>query len=608
MARRVGADGAVHALGLTFPHPLGLAAGFDKNAVGIDALAALGFGHVEIGTVTGEPQPGNPKPRLFRLPADRADRQPDGLQQRRRRGRRPPSRRPAAAIAPTRRAIGADSARHLRRLGGQGWSVGVNIGKSKVVDEGDQAAVQADYEKSAGLLAPYADYLVVNVSSPNTPGLRSLQAVDRLGPLLEAVRRRADAVTDHRVPLLVKIAPDLADDDVLAVADLATGLGLDGLIATNTTISRAGLASRPGRGRADRRRRTVRPAAHRALAGGAPAAQGPGRRRAHPGLGRRHHHARGRARPAGRGRDPAPGLHRVRLRGPAVAPAPGARAPHERGDPSARHRDGAGDPQGRCVPPPHRRRAGHRRAVPSRHLRRALGRRRQPRRRHGPPGPPVVLGAQGPSDRRPRADPGDRGRGGRPGHPVAGRAAGRDPARGDRAAGAPVLAAEGTGELRARRARPCRGAAVPPRRAAARARLRRLAGGRRGRRGAPAVRPGGPPVGARGHRRHRRRLGRSAGPGRGPPGRAARAGRADVVYAAGPTALLHAVAEAAEAIGAWSQTALEEPLVCATGLCHGCAVPVVGEDGAPRTARACVDGPVFRGDRVRWRDLQETAR
>ena len=84
--------------------------------------------------------------------------------------------------------------------------------------------------------------------------------------------------------------------------------------------------------------------------------------------------------------------------------------------------------------------------------------------------------------------------------------------------------------------------------------------------------------------------------------------RADVVYAAGPTSLLHAVAEAAEAIGAWSQTALEEPLVCATGLCHGCAVPVVGEDGAPRTARACVDGPVFRGDRVRWRDLQETAR
>jgi dihydroorotate dehydrogenase len=246
MARRVGADGAVHALGLTFPHPLGLAAGFDKNAVGIDALAALGFGHVEIGTVTGEPQPGNPKPRLFRLPADRAIVNRMGFNND---GAEVVARRLAARAA----AICADSTRHRRRLGTPSAPtrragvvvVGVNIGKSKVVDEGDQAAVQADYEKSAGLLAPYADYLVVNVSSPNTPGLRSLQAVDRLGPLLEAVRRRADAVTDHRVPLLVKIAPDLADDDVLAVADLATGLGLDGLIATNTTISRAGLASDP---------------------------------------------------------------------------------------------------------------------------------------------------------------------------------------------------------------------------------------------------------------------------------------------------------------------------------------------------------------------------
>ena len=122
--------------------------------------------------------------------------------------------------------------------------LGVNIGKTKVVPEDDQAAVQADYEKSAGLLAPHADYLVVNVSSPNTPGLRSLQSVERLGPLLAAVRARADRVTgDRRVPLLVKIAPDLADEDVLAVADLALALGLDGIIATNTTISRAGLVT-----------------------------------------------------------------------------------------------------------------------------------------------------------------------------------------------------------------------------------------------------------------------------------------------------------------------------------------------------------------------------
>jgi dihydroorotate dehydrogenase len=117
----------------------------------------------------------------------------------------------------------------------------VNIGKTKVVPDDDQAAVLADYEKSARLLSPYADYLVVNVSSPNTPGLRDLQAVERLQPLLEHVRRTADAATDHRVPMLVKIAPDLSDDDVLAVADLAGAIGLDGIIATNTTISREGL-------------------------------------------------------------------------------------------------------------------------------------------------------------------------------------------------------------------------------------------------------------------------------------------------------------------------------------------------------------------------------
>ena len=117
----------------------------------------------------------------------------------------------------------------------------------------------ADYEKRAGLLAPHADYLVVNVSSPNTPGLRDLQAVDRLRA---AARRRAPSRRrvrpDHRVPLLVKIAPDLADDDVDAVADLALELGLDGIIATNTTISRAGLATPGADGRGGRRRRPLR--------------------------------------------------------------------------------------------------------------------------------------------------------------------------------------------------------------------------------------------------------------------------------------------------------------------------------------------------------------
>ena len=211
----------VRALGLTFPHPLGLAAGFDKNAVGIDGLAALGFGHVEIGTVTGEPQPGNPRPRLFRLTADRAIVNRMGFNN------------DGAEVVATRLAAW--------RAGGGRTILGVNIGKSKVVPEHEAAG---DYEKSAGLLAPYADYLVVNVSSPNTPGLRDLQAVEKLEPILAAVRRRADEVRpDHRVPLLVKIAPDLGDDDVAAVADLAKASGLDGIIATNTTISRDGLAT-----------------------------------------------------------------------------------------------------------------------------------------------------------------------------------------------------------------------------------------------------------------------------------------------------------------------------------------------------------------------------
>ncbi|GAA4713791.1 quinone-dependent dihydroorotate dehydrogenase [Nocardioides conyzicola] len=211
----------VSALGLTFPNVLGLAAGFDKNAVGIDALAALGFGHVEIGTVTGEGQPGNPTPRLFRLPDDRAVVNRMGF-----------NNDGAEVVAERLRARG-------RR---PGVVLGVNIGKTKVVPDDDQAAVEADYEKSARLLTPYADYLVVNVSSPNTPGLRNLQAVEKLQPLLEHVRRTADAASpDRRVPLLVKIAPDLADDDVLGVAEMALAIGLDGIIATNTTISRAGL-------------------------------------------------------------------------------------------------------------------------------------------------------------------------------------------------------------------------------------------------------------------------------------------------------------------------------------------------------------------------------
>jgi dihydroorotate dehydrogenase len=207
----------VRALGLDLPGPLGLAAGFDKEARGADALLALGFAFVEVGTVTAQAQPGNPKPRMFRLTRDRALLNRLGFNNQ-----------------------GAEVA--ARRLaGGRTGVVGVNIGKTKVVPE-DEAV--PDYVASAERLAPLADYMVVNVSSPNTPGLRNLQTVDKLRPLLAAVRAACDRASPaRRVPLLVKIAPDLADDDVDAVADLALALGLDGIIATNTTISRAGLVT-----------------------------------------------------------------------------------------------------------------------------------------------------------------------------------------------------------------------------------------------------------------------------------------------------------------------------------------------------------------------------
>ncbi|MER6459981.1 quinone-dependent dihydroorotate dehydrogenase [Streptomyces sp. NPDC001228] len=209
------------AFGLRMHGPFGLAAGFDKNAVAIDGMAMLGFDHVEIGTVTGEAQPGNPKKRMFRLVADRALINRMGFNN-------DGSLTVAARLA-TREPV-------FRTV------VGVNIGKTKAVPE---AEAVRDYVKSAERLAPYADYLVVNVSSPNTPGLRDLQAVDHLRPLLTAVREAADRVAaNRRVPLLVKIAPDLADEDVDAVADLAVELGLDGIIATNTTIAREGLGLR----------------------------------------------------------------------------------------------------------------------------------------------------------------------------------------------------------------------------------------------------------------------------------------------------------------------------------------------------------------------------
>jgi dihydroorotate dehydrogenase len=205
----------ITAFGLTFNGPFGLAAGFDKNAVAIRALGDLGFSHVEIGTVTALAQPGNPKPRLFRLPADRALINRMGF-----------NNEGAHVVA---HRLGALRARYGSNLP----IIGVNIGKSKVTEVADAAG---DYRTSAKLLAPFADYLAVNVSSPNTPGLRSLQDVAALRPILEAVLEESLGL-----PVLVKIAPDLADEDILAVADLALELGLAGVIATNTTIGREGL-------------------------------------------------------------------------------------------------------------------------------------------------------------------------------------------------------------------------------------------------------------------------------------------------------------------------------------------------------------------------------
>lgn len=214
------------ALGLEFPSPFGLAAGFDKGATAVLPLGSLGFGHIEIGTVTAQAQPGNEKPRLFRLPSDRALINRMGFNN------------DGAAAVRRRLEKTRQRAERLRSRGRHTPVIGVNLGKTKVVPL--EGAVE-DYLSSTKILAPLADYLVVNVSSPNTPGLRQLQEIDSLRPLLRAVREESAAAAGRQVPLLVKIAPDLAEADIDAVADLVVELGLEGIIATNTTISRDGL-------------------------------------------------------------------------------------------------------------------------------------------------------------------------------------------------------------------------------------------------------------------------------------------------------------------------------------------------------------------------------
>lgn len=222
----------VEVFGRRVPAPFGVAGGFDKNAEAVRGLTMLGFGFVEIGTVTAHAQPGNERPRLWREIELGGVRNRMGFNNE------------GAAAAAAR----LEQLRSTRS--GRAIFVGANIGKTKVTPAAEAAG---DYATSASLLAPWADYLVVNVSSPNTPGLRDLQSVDALRPILVAVREAADTATTDarrpRIPLLVKIAPDLADDDVDAVADLAVELGLDGVVAVNTTISHdlgeGGLSGRP---------------------------------------------------------------------------------------------------------------------------------------------------------------------------------------------------------------------------------------------------------------------------------------------------------------------------------------------------------------------------
>lgn len=205
-------------MGLSFENRFGMAAGFDKNAELIRPLHALGFSHVEIGTVTKRPQPGNPKPRMFRLPKAHALINRMGFNN-----------------------DGADEIatrlQKLRESGSRLPVIGVNIGKNK-----DTSAENApsDYRYCTEKLGPFADYLVVNVSSPNTPGLRDLQQVESLRPILSAVVEAADSK-----PVLVKIAPDLSNEDVVAVCDLVKELDLAGVVATNTTISREAVSSLP---------------------------------------------------------------------------------------------------------------------------------------------------------------------------------------------------------------------------------------------------------------------------------------------------------------------------------------------------------------------------
>lgn len=215
----------VRAFGLDFPNRVGLAAGFDKHATAWQAIGALGFGHAEIGTVTALPQPGNEKPRLFRYPEQEAVINRMGF-----------NNEGAQAIAAR---LATQTPRGSRRI-----PLGINIGKSTAVPSSDIENAVKDYLVSFGLLADYADYLVLNVSCPNTPNFRTLQDEGPLRELLGAItaanRERARKDLRARVPVLLKIAPDLPWTQLDMVLQVITDFGLDGVVATNTTTSRPG--------------------------------------------------------------------------------------------------------------------------------------------------------------------------------------------------------------------------------------------------------------------------------------------------------------------------------------------------------------------------------
>jgi dihydroorotate dehydrogenase len=212
---------AVRAMGLDFPSPVGLASGFDKNARRPRALAALGFGHLELGTVTAQPQDANPRPNLFRLPADRALVNRLGFPNE-------GAARVAARLRAARPSIGVP--------------VGISIGKSRAVPADDLGAVVADYGASLDLVRDAADFIVVNVSSPNTPGLRGMQERDQARVLLSSLADRVG----NGARLLVKIAPDLDDAKLEDLLSVVEEVGLAGVVATNTTLGRAGLVTDAG--------------------------------------------------------------------------------------------------------------------------------------------------------------------------------------------------------------------------------------------------------------------------------------------------------------------------------------------------------------------------